>query len=699
MRYYSYKIYPMKHLYFYLILLMMNMPQTQAQENSQGDNFLSKVDQQVDGLVDDSELLTFFDREREVVAPRYRILASGSNRPSQWFADMMVNDLQQGVVGALDDLYPGIAGDDIFNTDRRGGLEDVPEMGDLVLTGEPWEASIMWWNAETIGNWWDGYIRHAYMTKDEKAIRHSEEIIQNLLRSQDEDGYIGIYKPNLRYQHEGANGELWAQTTSLRSLLAYYELTGDEVALEAAERAMAVTMREYSPDGRNPFILKNAFGGVTHGLMLTDVCDTLHRITEKPKYQYYATFLYRAFSTYSINRAFNDLRYPFLLERDEKFSGHGVHTYEHFRSLLQAYFWTGYPELKTAWDNALYKLEYTLLPSGAGHGAEWIAELVADPDLTATEYCSMLELRNSLLFALEKTGDISFADHAEILTFNGMMGFRNHEGTAITYNKSDNCCILNSHHHTPNGEQKDVRFKYSPTHSDPAVCCVPNYGRNLPYYLQHMWMEAPGELVAMLYGPSVFETQLNGSGIKIEQVTDYPLSDDVLLKIEVSKPLETKIRLRKPSWCKAMMVEAFGAEKADESDFIVLNKTWQSGDVIKIRFENEVEVKPYRKDHHYFQRGPIVYALPIPHKEVTIKAYENERFRDYHCFPSSGLAKKLKYSSKIKEKAKFHDVRGVATWYRDMPTIDVKLMHTETAKPEPVTLIPMGSTILRKVTF
>ena len=38
-----------------------------------------------------------------------------------------------------------------------------------------------------------------------------------------------------------------------------------------------------------------------------------------------------------------------------------MHTYEHFRTLINAYYQTGYEELKTAVDNALYKLDRALL--------------------------------------------------------------------------------------------------------------------------------------------------------------------------------------------------------------------------------------------------------------------------------------------------------------------------------------------------
>ncbi|MEZ4849123.1 MAG: glycoside hydrolase family 127 protein [Bacteroidia bacterium] len=689
----------MKRLIHLLFLFSLIMCCQENKQSSQGENFLSNVNQVKLNIEDNSDMLTFFDRERTPVKPAFTCLPSGSNKPQGWLLDIMQNDLQKGIVGALDDLYPGIVKDDLYFTARRGGMEDIPEMGDLQLTGAEWETSIMWWNAETIGNWWDGFVRHAFLTNDEKAINQSHQIVANLLNSQDEDGYIGIYKKNLRYQHEGSNGELWAQTTAFRMLLAYYEFTQDRRVLEAVEKAMAVTIKNYGEEGKNPFYLKNAFGGVTHGLMMTDVCETLYRITGNQTYQDYATYLYRAFSTYSINRAFNDLRYPYLLEKDSLFTGHGVHTYEHLRSLLNAWYDTGYPELETAFSNAMYKLDFCMLPSGAGHGNEWIAGMKADPNETSTEYCTMLELRNFFTSAMQKTGDISFADKAEKLTFNGMMGFRNAEGTAITYGKGDNCFVLDGHHHGKEEQHEDVRYKYSPTHSDPAVCCVPNYTRNYSYYLDQMWLKDESGLTAMLYGPSELTTTIDGKQITITQETNYPFSDQIIFKIKVDEPVKTTLSLRKPQWSEKVNVQINSGDVTEADDFLRVEKEWQNGDEMILTFEHKVKYNELASNEVYLQRGPLVYAYPIPHREEVIKTYAGTDFKDYYCKPlDDQLAEvTLPYLTPIVPFAYQELPLGENPWYKDLPTLTVPVASPEGVKE--IQLVPMGSTVLRRVSF
>jgi len=679
-----------------LVVLLITACQSQ-EENSQGKDFLSKVNQVNENIEDNSALLTFFRRTRNPIEAALNNVPVGDNKPKGWILAMMRSDLNHGMVGALDDLYPGFAADDIFNTDRRGSLSDVPEMGDLVLTGEEWEQSIMWWNAETIGNWYDGFVRHAFATGDEAAIAQSKAIVENLLESQDESGYIGIYKENLRYQHEVSNGELWAQTTAFRTMLGYYEHTKDQRVLEAVEKGMALTMEKYGVEGKNPFLLKNEFGGVTHGLMITDVCETLHRITGNQAYQDYVVYLYEAFSTYSLNRAFNDLRYPFLKQRDSLFVGHGVHTYEHFRSLIEAYYATGYPELKEAYENALYKLDKAVLPSGAGHAMEWLAGLEADADHTASEFCTMLELRNSYGSMVQKTGNIDFADRAEKLTFNGMMGVRNPEGTALTYGKHDNEYILDGHAHHGKGEPEvEVRYKYSPMHDDPAVCCVPNYTRNYSYYVDMMWMRKGAGLAAVLYGPSTLKTEVEGVTFQIEQETDYPFSDEIKFHIAASDAKEIPLYFRKPGWASEMDVEALGAEISLEEGFYVVSAAWGQKTTVHITFEHETEQKPFNEEV-YYQRGPLVFSYEIPSKREVFREHAVEGFNDYYVLPQDESYKDWKLNSAFS----LVENSSLSTnpWANPRFLLTGKVINKKDGSEEEIQLRPMGGTALRKVTF
>jgi DUF1680 family protein len=398
------------------------------------------------------------------------------------------------------------------------------------------------------------------------------------------------------------------------------------------------------------------------------------------------------------------MRYPYLAEKDSLFTGHGVHTYEQLRTLINAYYHTGYPEMETAWNNAMEKLDYCLLPSGAGHGNEWILGLKADPTYTTTEFCTMLELRNFYGSAIQKTGDVEFADRAEKLTFNGIMGFRNQTGTALTYGKGDNCYILDGKHHGHDHANEDPRYKYSPTHSEPAVCCVPNYGRNFTYFLDQMWMKAEDGLAATMYGPSILNTMIDGTEVSIEQVTNYPFSDEIVFKVTAVQPVSFAIHFRKPGWAERMHLRGTGIKASPDlpiDGYLRVEKEWKTGDEVRMKFNNAVKTQLALNEEVYFQRGPLVYAHAIPHRDKTIKKYDREGFTDYYSYPveknQEVLTIRVKNESSFEYRSSDLPV-GENPWYESEHYLTGYLTDAM-GKDKQVKLIPMGSTVLRQVTF
>jgi len=647
--------------------------------------------------------LRFFENRREFIEPKFELLPVNEVKPEGWIKSIMEQDITEGFVSNLDKLVPKLMSDDAFNSARRKNVKDIPNVGTQELTGAEWEISMQWWAGETLGNWWDGYLRNAYMTDNKSAIAKINAVVKYLLSSQDEDGYMGIYSKEMRYQHNGSNGELWSQTVLFRMLLGYYEFTGDLSVLHSVEKAMALTMKEYSNNKNNPFDVSVDYGGVTHGLMMTDVCETLYRITKDKKYNEYAVYLYQNFSKHPINRAFNDMRFEFLMEKDSLFESHSAHTYEHLRSLLLAKQVTGYPELDDAFNSAMNKLYNCILPSGAGFGNEWLNKEKSDPNTTAAEFCGMQELRVFYTSALQKTGKIQYADKAEKMTYNAMQGARNSNGRGITYCKTDNCYILNNRAPQTNFEEFDFRYKYSPTHEDAAVCCNPSYSRNLPYFVSNMWMKANEGFAALLFGPSTLRTNYNGVNIKIEERTNYPFSDDIEFIFTTDQEVKLKIYLRKPNWSKELNIEVSDAEISEEDGFYIIEKTWNTGDKLNVSFVNEIFPVAANNDEIALQRGAIVYALEIPHREEMTKEYEIEGFRDYMVFSTDDLYKNVQLI-KTPEDNSFglEYIKGSDSsnpWYDGNPHLAGEVYNKELEKLVKVKLVPMGGTTLRRVTF
>jgi len=647
--------------------------------------------------------LAFFNNERTLIAPKFENLSANAVKPEGWIKDIMVQDISEGFISNLDKLVPKLMSDDAFNSARRKDPTDIPNVGNQELTGAEWEISMQWWAGETLGNWWDAYLRNAYMTDNEPAIKKINEIVKYLLAGQDDDGYLGIYAKEMRYKHTGSNGELWSQTVLFRMLLGYYEFTGDKNVLQAVEKAMKVTMNNYNEGKKNPFEVSIEYGGVTHGLMMTDVCETLYRITKNQAYNDYAVYLYKDFSKHPINRAFNDVRYDLLMEKDSLFQSHSAHTYEHLRSLILAKQLTNYPELDEAYASAMNKLSNCILPSGAGFGNEWLNKEKSDPNKTSAEFCGMLELRNFYTSALQKTGNIEYADNAEKMTYNAMQGTRNSSGKGITYCKTDNCYVLNKKAPQTDFEEFDFRYKYSPTHADAAVCCNPSYGRHLPYFVNSMWMKATDGLAAVLYGPSTITTTYNGVNITIEEQTNYPFSDAITFAFATDSEVACKIYLRKPNWSKELKIEASDAKITQKDGFYILEKNWKTGDKIELTFVNEIFQVVANNNEVAVQRGALVYALEIPSREEITKQYEIEGFTDYMVFATDENYKNLNLIKAENDNSfglKYvKDENTKNPWYKGKTHLTGQFYDSNSEKNINLKLKPMGGTVLRRVTF
>src|SRR5258706_5060739 len=322
----------------------------------------------------------------------FQTICFGKIRPSGWIKDQMRKDLD-GFVGHLDQLAPGLMIDDkIYGEDRLSMSVKSKTVGNI-QTDDEWTAQYLWWNSESQSNWWDGYLRHAFMLDDQKYLKRVEKFIACILSTQDEDGYLGIYAPDLRYKFISDNGELWSKATLYRVLLGYYEATKRKEVLDAVIRAVQNVMDQYPVNASTPFLVRESYSGVSHGLMFTDILDKLFRITGKKVFMEYAAFLFQDFCEHDVSE--KDVQLKNILSDTYKHSGHGVHTYEHIRPLTVACHATGDPELRKALSIYLQRVENSITPSGGPIGDEWIFERLAHATDTGYEYCSIQELMDS----------------------------------------------------------------------------------------------------------------------------------------------------------------------------------------------------------------------------------------------------------------------------------------------------------------
>jgi hypothetical protein len=613
----------------------------------------------------------------------FQPLPLGAITPRGWLRDQLRANLD-GITGHLDQLVPElVVHDDIYGRDRLSPTLRDKDVGALGVP-EADRAQWLWWNSETQSNWWDGFIRTAVLLGDASALARAEAQVDRLLATQDADGYLGIYTPALRDAPNGENGELWAKASALRYLLAWYDHTQRHDVLHAVQRAVDELMTRLPIGASQPFRTDRPDTcGLTHGLMLSDVLERLYDLTGDARYAAYLVFLYRAFSAEPLAE---DARLGTLLDPTQPFAGHGVHTYEHLRALAAAYQCTGQDEFARALDAYQQKLAPCLLPSGGPIGDEFIQRR----DATATtgtrgyETCSLQELLHSYASCFAKTGDATWGDAMERLFFNAAQGARHPDGRGIAYLTSDDVFALTGALNHEATDPAQTRYRYSPVHREAAVCCVPNAGRIAPTYVQHMWMRAGEALVATLLGPGVVRTIIAGHTVQVESDTVYPEGDTVHFTITGAVAGLT-LHVRRPKWAQRVAASRPYAEVAGFLIFTI-EPALEPVD-FSVTFAAELAVHRDAHGATYFTDGPCVLARALPAEEIVTRRYALPGFADRSFITND----RTRYAAPA-------SIRATPVLHRARQWV-VMLVHPATGERVPVTLGPMGRTILRQVTF
>jgi uncharacterized protein len=534
-------------------------------------------------------------------AMRLRRLSLGSVRPRGWMLAQMQQDLDHGFAGRLDTLSPHVASDLFAN--RLAAAN----------------GQLAWWDAESRGNWLWGYTLLAHLADQPRHRERADVLVRSLRATQDADGYLGIHAEAARYRTgDVENGELWAQSRAVLTLLAHHDLTGDVASLDAARRAVDLTLQQYGP-GKSPFGRRSTQDdrtGVTHGLCYADALQALHEVTGDDRYAGAAASLLRDFDAWPLPFPNDDLAAANLDDPMRALHGHAVHTVEHLRAVA----FGGQEESRLR--SALHKLRLSTTPSGAVTGDENLHGL-PHPQ-AGYEYCSLTELVFGLGRCAQVLADPALGDWLERVTFNAAQGARTADGTALAYLCSDT--RLDATAHRPDSYSlmngKHGRYKLSPTHDDIACCCNPNSTRLLPHYVSSMWLgrtDGTG-LVALAYGPSELRADVDGTKVSILQETQYPFDDHVRLTVEAEAPTRLTLWLRRPAWVSAVHLD--GIESEQRGGWILIERQWRNRTSFTLHFETAARVEAYPGGEVAVLRGPLQFVQPIPHysRQLAVQA-------------------------------------------------------------------------------
>lgn len=183
---------------------------------------------------------------------------------------------------------------------------------------------------------------------------------------------------------------------------------------------------------------------------------------------------------------------------------------------------------------------------------------------------------------------------------------------------------------SPDGRQ--LRY-YTPTEGKreyfdaDTYCCPCNYRRAISELPAMIYYQSDKGIAVNLYTQSEATVKLrDGTDVKIGQETDYPTSGRVVLHVDPSKPIQFPLQLRIPRWCDKNVVANVNGQPIGRpivpGKFLTIDRAWKPGDRVTLDMPMSWRLVLGRKrqaGRAAVMRGPVVFCMN-PAQEKSLEA-------------------------------------------------------------------------------
>ena len=457
------------------------------------------------------------------------------------------------------------------------------------------------WQSEFWGKWMLGAVASWEYTHDPVLMGIIDQAVIKLLETQLPNGYIGNYPP----ENQLTNWDIWGRKYSMLGLLRYHDISENTQALEAAQNLADHLLTQLGPGKTN--IIKT---GNYHGMASSSILEPivlLYNKTKENQYLEFAKYIVDQWETPEgpqlIKKALAGIdvadRFPppkrwFSPENGQK----AYEMMSCYDGLLELYRLTGKPEYLSAVemtvDNIIEK-EINLAGSGSAFECWYYGnENQTLPTFRTMETCVMttwLKLNNSLL---RLTGKSKYADNIELTYYNALLASTKFDGTEITMYSP----LLG--YRGPGERHCNMDIN----------CCSANGPRGYLMMPHYAVMTSPDQIYLNLYGESTASATLfENNKILLEQHTEYPVSEKVLITIDPERAEDFTVALRIPSWSKQTDIRINGKniDKIVPGTYKRIKRKWNKGDKIELQLDMRGHLVRLN-NYVAIQRGPILLA-------------------------------------------------------------------------------------------
>lgn len=457
------------------------------------------------------------------------------------------------------------------------------------------------WQMEFWGKWILGAADMYIYTRNQQLYEKMQASVAALLDTQQDDGYIGNYAPDYHL----AQWDVWGRKYVVRGLLAWYDVSGDKAALDAACKEMDFLIKELAEKNKK-IVETGNYRGMPSASILNAVVK-LYQATNEKKYLDFANTIVADIESEQgaklIEKALAGIhvaeRFP---HPDSWYSeANGQKAYEMmscYEGLLDLYTVTQndtyFKAARLAVDDII-NTEINVAGSGSSHECWYGGKaLQARPTFHTMETCvttTWLQILNRLRVL---TGESRYADLMEQTFFNALFASLKLDASRIAkYMPLEGV-------HTPGEQQCGMTTN----------CCNANGPRGFALIPKTAYTVNTAEITANFYAPSVAAINIGGkTTVELTQTGDYPKGNTVGITIATKKKTDFTLKLRIPAWSKATTVAVNGQniEGVRSGTYFAITRTWQNGDSVSIDFDMNPRVVELT-DCQAILWGPIALA-------------------------------------------------------------------------------------------
>lgn len=463
----------------------------------------------------------------------------------------------------------------------------------------------MYAEPEFTGKYLDLCMKMYRTYKNETALANAKKVVDSIVKNQRADGFLGCLPDG----KETMNFGVWNQAFTVLGLVSYYRETGDEKALEAADKSVCYTMDHFM--GGKADILDALNGGTQHISILYFIC-LLYKATKDEKYKKYILYIVDTIKESDLN--FFDFE-DILELRTRK----GIENLIILLGILEYAGIFGDKEAVLSVEKYWQQVADTQIRNtGNGTITEFWTEkgggcMLLGPDIKANETCvavGWIQLSLALFYLKQ---DVKYLDQIDKSLYNHMLASIAEDGSDFAY-------------YQPNYGKKIKTKKVG------LYKCCRYRGFTLFSYMDEMlYYEDEKSLIPMIYASGHYCSE----DVDVVMETNYPFETNVSLKVTAYCNKVLKLRIPKNYTVAEVIVNGSQKDYEIVEGYIAIELQKNASVQVKLSLQPELYVehgKIEEQEYVAFTYGCVLLAA----KNEDEKAVVQRQNMNPHCIDSIG---------------------------------------------------------------